>query len=81
MFIVNGAIRFFAAPEERNVADLNLRLQHFRSSGALISGVVSVFYKYSAPPELRRLMSAWPVMTLPIFLFYQSVRTLSYKRA
>jgi hypothetical protein len=29
MFIVSGIHRVFAAPEERNVAEANTRLQHF----------------------------------------------------
>ena len=38
MFIVNGLHRIFATPAERNVAEVNPRLQHFAPAGALVFG-------------------------------------------
>jgi len=66
MFIVSGLHRVFIAPEERNVAEANPRLQHFAPLELLSFGNVRI-YKHSAPLELNRLVSAALVSVVNLF--------------
>ena len=67
MFIVNRLHRVFVAPEERNVAEANPRLQHFAPWSSCLWVTVRI-YKHSAPPELKRFVTTksralplWPI--------------------